>query len=712
MTDAELQMHSIFSHNDTGPDTGPDNNADHPSDLDTPSPGPSPRSSPAPTPNPNPTFHGHVDIIFSKDEVFIAPTPSIRIHGRFSVLRTQPQGSLYVSWIPYSLPPLHASIHRNININAHVIDIDPAAYTLHPLSLSNLRALKPLTPPLRHHALILVLQSGTTLPPFHFSQGGVKALLSVLRQYVHLLPSPRDAGVFVVNDLGDQLCRSLASMDIVPVSSSLSLSLREKQQHDGVVWSVEDGGESLEQERLTRSGTANVADAVGKGLRDLVDKIKDHVSNQLSFVIPDAGLQKVDEGCATPNTCTRNGSGGDGSMLGAGCWEMIVPEHDDENVHNTENEQQASPLPVTREELYSLLVMTDSPPGSDDDSGGDENDNDDKKKNTKDGRTVHQNNRRITKENEELLRCRVYSDGIAPNARCHVWKILLNLDSSTSAQAHRLMQYRSLVSQWKSMTKEQEKRFSKWSERKALIDKDVRRTDRAVPLFTSSRAPAQEQMRRILYSYVFWNFDLGYCQGMSDIVAPLLVVNHTHADEEEAEVEEKIESETFWMFAAVLERIGGNFSIDSNTIHAQLDSLRTIIARVDPPLHAHLHRMDALSLFFCYRWLLILFKREFAFDQVLRLWDVFWSRSEYHLELFLAAAILIRQRRTILNGSDSGDSGSGNGLDFDGILELCVGLAGQIELEGAVRDAKRIREFFNNSAEEIGEVASNSSCPS
>ena len=35
-----------------------------------------------------------------------------------------------------------------------------------------------------------------------------------------------------------------------------------------------------------------------------------------------------------------------------------------------------------------------------------------------------------------------------------------------------------------------------------------------------------------------------------------------------------------------------------------------------PPLHAFFARKDSLNYFFCYRWLLIHFKREFAFDEV------------------------------------------------------------------------------------------------
>lgn len=90
---------------------------------------------------------------------------------------------------------------------------------------------------------------------------------------------------------------------------------------------------------------------------------------------------------------------------------------------------------------------------------------------------------------------------------------------------------------------------------------------------------------------------------MSDLAAPMLVVM-------------KDEAEAFWCFAALMDRLEGNFHSDSQGMHAQLSALRDLIHLLDPPLHAHLASADALSFFFAYRWLLIHFKREFAFDEV------------------------------------------------------------------------------------------------
>jgi hypothetical protein len=57
----------------------------------------------------------------------------------------------------------------------------------------------------------------------------------------------------------------------------------------------------------------------------------------------------------------------------------------------------------------------------------------------------------------------------------------------------------------------------------------------------------------------------------------------------------------------------------------------------------------ALNLFFCYRWLLIIFKREFSFADIQKLWDVLWSQyltTNFHL--FMAASILVKNRKQIM----------------------------------------------------------------
>lgn len=54
------------------------------------------------------------------------------------------------------------------------------------------------------------------------------------------------------------------------------------------------------------------------------------------------------------------------------------------------------------------------------------------------------------------------------------------------------------------------------------------------------------------------------CQGMSDLAAPLLFVARTAVPGREltAQQQAEVESEAFWCFAALMQRMEGNFSSD------------------------------------------------------------------------------------------------------------------------------------------------------
>ena len=60
-------------------------------------------------------------------------------------------------------------------------------------------------------------------------------------------------------------------------------------------------------------------------------------------------------------------------------------------------------------------------------------------------------------------------------------------------------------------------------------------------------------------------------------------------------------------------------------------------------------KTDGMNLFFCFRWVLIAFKREFPFGDVLRLWEVLWTNYySTSFVLFVALAVLESHRDMIL----------------------------------------------------------------
>lgn len=139
--------------------------------------------------------------------------------------------------------------------------------------------------------------------------------------------------------------------------------------------------------------------------------------------------------------------------------------------------------------------------------------------------------------------------GVAHSIRHSVWKYLLDYypwkmtkTELKSLHKKRTEEYFSMKLQWRSMTEGQELRFSEYRDRKSLVEKDVNRTDRTHPFFAGDNNPNLIVLQDILMTYVMYNFDLGYVQGMSDILAPLLLLLGNEVD-------------SFWCFVGFMEKI-------------------------------------------------------------------------------------------------------------------------------------------------------------
>ncbi|KAG2456264.1 TBC25 protein, partial [Polypterus senegalus] len=99
---------------------------------------------------------------------------------------------------------------------------------------------------------------------------------------------------------------------------------------------------------------------------------------------------------------------------------------------------------------------------------------------------------------------------------------------------------------------------------------------------------------------------------MSDIASPILAVmdNEAHA---------------FICFCGIMKRLEGNFHTDGHLMSVKFQHLKLLLRYSDPEFYTYLLSKGADDLFFCYRWLLLELKREFAFEDALRMLEVTWS---------------------------------------------------------------------------------------
>lgn len=139
--------------------------------------------------------------------------------------------------------------------------------------------------------------------------------------------------------------------------------------------------------------------------------------------------------------------------------------------------------------------------------------------------------------------------GLQPNVRKEVWKFLLDYYpwDSTLLERQKLIkqkydEYFTMKLQWKTMSKVQECNFADYRERKSLIEKDVNRTDRTLDYYAGDNNPHLEMLNDILMTYIMYNFDLGYVQGMSDLLSPILYLMRD-------------EVQAFWCFVGFMNKV-------------------------------------------------------------------------------------------------------------------------------------------------------------
>ncbi|XP_050226588.1 rab GTPase-activating protein 22 isoform X2 [Mercurialis annua] len=189
----------------------------------------------------------------------------------------------------------------------------------------------------------------------------------------------------------------------------------------------------------------------------------------------------------------------------------------------------------------------------------------------------------------------------------------------------------------------------------------------------------------ILEAYALYDPETGYCQGMSDLLSPIIAV-----------IEEDYEA--FWCFAGFMKKARHNFRLDEVGIRRQLGIISKIIKCKDIHLYRHLEKLQAEDCFFVYRMVVVLFRRELNLEQTLRLWEVMWAdqaaisagiaKSAWgrmrlrapptdDLLLYAIAACVLQRRKQIIEKYSS----------VDEIMRDCNSMAGQLDVWKLLDDA-------------------------
>lgn len=576
-----------------------------------------------------------VEIVYLKDNVTIHPTQyaSERISGRLKLIK---QGNtLFMTWIPY----------KGQSSSARLPEKDRNLYTIRAVPFSGVRSIRRHTPTLGWQYVIVVLSSGLAFPPLYFYNGGVREFLATVKRHVVLARSAEDANVFLVNDFQDPLQRTLSSLELSRAVSVAGTPNFNDAARDAL--SSEIDGENSDKTYVHAQQSLRPRQKHNDPARDLSINVLEKFSLVTRFA-REATSQLFHETYSDSFISNER---------------KKIDQHRIDYPHTTsdvsQNVIEVVPVPTDPVEIDKLSLVWGKPRQP--------------PLRSEEWDAFFDSEGRVL--DPEALRKRVFYGGVEHSLRKEVWAFLLGHHSYDSTYAEReylvavkKSEYETIKLQWKSISREQAKRFTKFRERKGLIEKDVVRTDRTHSFYDGDENLNVNLLHDILLTYSFYNFDLGYCQGMSDLLSPILYVMDD-------------ESESFWCFVALMERLGPNFNRDQNGMHSQLFALSKLVELLDSPLHNYFNQKDCLNYFFCFRWILIQFKREFEFEKTMRLWEVLWTHwlSE-HLHLYICVALLKRHRSKII----------GEQMDFDTLLKFINELSGHIDLDSTIRDAEAL----------------------
>uniref|UniRef100_H2LWS2 Small G protein signaling modulator 2 n=1 Tax=Oryzias latipes TaxID=8090 RepID=H2LWS2_ORYLA len=199
------------------------------------------------------------------------------------------------------------------------------------------------------------------------------------------------------------------------------------------------------------------------------------------------------------------------------------------------------------------------------------------------------------------------------------------------------------------------------------IDKDVQRCDRNYYYFTTANL---EKLRNIMCSYVWEHLDMGYVQGMCDLLAPLMVI----LDDE---------CLAYSCFTQLMKRMSQNFP-NGGAMDAHFANMRSLIQILDSELFELMHQNgDYTHFYFCYRWFLLDFKRELLYEDVFAVWEVIWVSpriSSQHFVLFLALALVTVYREIIID----------NNMDFTDIIKFFNEMAERHDVQHILKVAREL----------------------
>ncbi|XP_020937827.1 USP6 N-terminal-like protein isoform X2 [Sus scrofa] len=220
------------------------------------------------------------------------------------------------------------------------------------------------------------------------------------------------------------------------------------------------------------------------------------------------------------------------------------------------------------------------------------------------------------------MRRRVYK-GIPPQVRGQAWSLLLDLEK---VKVENQGKYQRM--------KEQARLYSRDIK---YIDMDVSRTFQNNIMFQERYGIKQQALFNVLTAYSVYNTEVGYCHGMNQIVAVLLMFLN--------------EENAFWALAQLMDNkrhaMHGFFIPEFPKLQRLQAHHDKILERTLPKLKRHLDKEYMYTEIYTKLWFQHCFIDQTPFSLTLRLWDVYILEGERMLTA-MAYTIIKLHRKHLL----------------------------------------------------------------
>ncbi|EQC36472.1 hypothetical protein SDRG_05926 [Saprolegnia diclina VS20] len=178
------------------------------------------------------------------------------------------------------------------------------------------------------------------------------------------------------------------------------------------------------------------------------------------------------------------------------------------------------------------------------------------------------------------------------------------------------------------------------------IQKDVARTH------VQLSARGIDWMLRILYVFAVAHPEVGYMQGMHEVLAPIIYVFNGDAS---IEWQAHGEADAFAVFETLMQALAPlhlpSKSVPTKTgIQVQMTRLNMLLRQHDARLWQHLNSVALTPEYYSFRWYITLFSREFAIDETLRIWDALLAdKKRFAFLHYVCVAMIISHRSVLLH---------------------------------------------------------------